>query len=771
MKNLFKISLNILLAFFASLNLVFAQFNVESFKPYVNAAPGLRVAAGFYEKYLLAPDLNGDGLKDVYVDFGQVYPSSFNAYLNTTNTSTGVVNFDVPNNYYFEHPFDPDGFTPYVINVTVGDLNNDKKDDIIILGRNYSQGGLYTYLSQCGSKSIDFSPPRIDTVGLQISGGPTFWSGTWDGAVITHDLDNNGWNDIIAFRRANKEGSSAADETITVLYNTSPANVGTNQKNLKFEKWSTTQTTASYPNFISKADFNNDGKMDFVVAYSFGVGMGVYINTSTYTGVGTSNGTNFAPVQNVAVPFSRFNGGSKYKFTLEDFDNDGKVDIALSPYTQDANGKTNIDSIFVYRNTTTSLSSTISFSLPKAFAINRPRNVVPESNGSFLSLKANPRILSSGDIDADGKADLALSFFDSPYVAVWKNISSVGAINFSSTFQFFVGDGKSSFNCVIGNFTNKGLGKNDIMSLDFTQFQRTRISLLENYINPNGPVISSFSPSSVRVGDLVTITGLNPTFVSNAVVSFTKFDGGKIAVPNSDMNLINSTTIIVRVPYTSVSGPIYVSTPSPGDLRQSLLSITLNADRPIITDFNPKSGPMGTSITFTGSNLDLASLVHYTGLPFIVAPISSTTRLIDNVPSGATSGPIRIGTANGGISIWTSAQFTVTSNIIDFNPKSGGVGSVITIVGYDFNQFNLAGFSPDALGGPKRLQMSLISSNPITKKFTATVNVSDGITTGPIYLIGTNEGYSQPSLDTFTFTGVAASLKDSDSFSKISFYN
>jgi len=94
---------------------------------------------------------------------------------------------------------------------------------------------------------------------------------------------------------------------------------------------------------------------------------------------------------------------------------------------------------------------------------------------------------------------------------------------------------------------------------------------------------------------------------------------------------------------------------------------------PVISDFNPKSGPAGTLVTVTGGNFGTpqASLPGQIG-GTVSLPVSSMTptSLVIVIPSGAASGAIAIGNGNDATS--TATAFTVT-----LVGGSGGAGGQI----------------------------------------------------------------------------------------------
>lgn len=111
------------------------------------------------------------------------------------------------------------------------------------------------------------------------------------------------------------------------------------------------------------------------------------------------------------------------------------------------------------------------------------------------------------------------------------------------------------------------------------------------------------------------------------------------------------------------------------------------APAPAIASFTPGSGPIGTTVTVTGTNFTGASSVTLNGVGVAAFTLVDAATITFAVPAGATSGPIAV-TTQGGTATSTSA-FTVTvptpaPAIASFTPTTGGPGTTVTVTGTNF---------------------------------------------------------------------------------------
>jgi len=100
-----------------------------------------------------------------------------------------------------------------------------------------------------------------------------------------------------------------------------------------------------------------------------------------------------------------------------------------------------------------------------------------------------------------------------------------------------------------------------------------------------------------------------------------------------------------------------VSVITPGGTATSTASYTLSGTAlPTVTSFTPTSGPVGTLVTVTGTNVGAATAVKVNGVA-VVFTVTATTSLNFRVPVGATTGFIAVTTAGG--TATTTTSYTV----------------------------------------------------------------------------------------------------------------
>src|SRR6185503_7407875 len=186
------------------------------------------------------------------------------------------------------------------------------------------------------------------------------------------------------------------------------------------------------------------------------------------------------------------------------------------------------------------------------------------------------------------------------------------------------------------------------------------------------PTIASFTPTSGPVGTAMTITGSN--FTGTTAVRF----NGVAAV----FTVASNTQINATVPATATTGRITVT--NPDGTATSATDFTVTRP-PTIASFTPTSGPVGTAVTITGSNLTGTTGVGFNGVAAVFT-VASNTQINATVPATATTGRITVTNPDG--TATSATDFTVTApagpSITSFAPTSGPVGTAVTITGSNF---------------------------------------------------------------------------------------
>lgn len=441
---------------------------------------------------------------------------------------------------------------------------------------------------------------------------------------------------------------------------------------------------------LAVGDIDGDGKVDIAVPdYANGL-VHVYRNISS---AGVLSSGSFA----AAVDFPA--GTNPYFTEIADIDGDGKLDLIATGYAS------NILSVF--RNTST--LGSISFAAPAVLATNvgpyqiatgdldgdgRTDIAISNANSGGVSIWQNigsPGSITSGsfsakfdiampsqwviaikDLDLDGKPDLISGPALSTTLTVFQNISTVGVLNagsFAAGVNFTVGTWPEFI--TVGDLDNDS--RPDIVT---SSGPDTKISILKNTSAPGTINASSFAPK------VEFATGSEPRGVE-----ITDFDGdglADIALANQINNqvwiyknqstpgTINAGSFAAPVGFTaggnlrSVKGADFDgdgkpdlavgnwSNPSLTVLRNDILGTTS------VTGFSPSTGPVGSTVTITGTNFSTQltdNVVSFNGKQAFVTA-ATPTQLTVIVPGGATTGPISV-TVTCGTPV-SSSTFTVT---------------------------------------------------------------------------------------------------------------
>ena len=146
------------------------------------------------------------------------------------------------------------------------------------------------------------------------------------------------------------------------------------------------------------------------------------------------------------------------------------------------------------------------------------------------------------------------------------------------------------------------------------------------------PIISSFNPTSGPVGTVVTINGAN----FNGLTSV-RFNG------NSSTGSFNAVRITATVSASATTGPITVTTTNGTATSTGIFTVV---PAPSIAGFTPSSAPVGAQIAINGNNLTGATNVTFNSVSAVFV-VNSATQILANVPTGNSSGLIRVSTPGG----------------------------------------------------------------------------------------------------------------------------
>jgi hypothetical protein len=276
-----------------------------------------------------------------------------------------------------------------------GDLDGDGRVDIIIPNRGSNSVSIFRNTSTNGM--IAFA--RID---LATASNPY--------RVAVSDMDGDGKLDLVVGHAI----GTTLSNTISVFRNTSISGSIAFAPRLDFVATVPGSTSGT----VGVGEFDGDGKPDVIALDYYGAAL--FRNTST-PGV-----IRFAEKVNLAT------GSGAYHFVaIADIDGDRKQDLAI--YNGGNNG-----TVSLYRNTGS--PGVIGFELQIIFPVGGPYG------------------MSLGDLNGDGKPELVVSNFSSATLSVFKNLSSAGTISFGQ---------KTDYPTVIRPFVNAigdldGDGKPDI---------------------------------------------------------------------------------------------------------------------------------------------------------------------------------------------------------------------------------------------------------------------------------------------------------------------
>lgn len=373
---------------------------------------------------------------------------------------------------------------------------------------------------------------------------------------------------------------------------------------------------------IAVGDFNNDGIVDLATVNNSANSFSILRGTSIYGVV------SFAP----KVDFTT--GAGPFNLAVGDLDGDGMQDIIVANNTA--------NTVSVFRNI--SSGSTITFAAKVDFATG-----------------ASPKGAAIGDIDKDGKPDIAVTSSTANTVSVFRNIGSVGIISFAPKVDFTSASGP--YYLSIADFDMDG--KVDIVSGNYIS------PTLSLFLNTSVPGTISFLPKVDISAPTVHFMAVNDIDGDGLLDVITANGGGNSLSVFRNISTIGSITFAPRVNFTTGNDPRSVS----------------------ISDLNGDGKPDMVSMNYSSSTM---TMLKNTSVPGTVTMLPK----VDHNNEGAGFGVVvcdldldskpEIITTNQ-----TVSSANVFSNdlcnefppvqITSITPKTGPAGTVVNIIGNNFS--------------------------------------------------------------------------------------
>ncbi len=516
-------------------------------------SPQSTFAAGAEPRFVAIGDLNGDGNPDIAV-VNQA-SNTVSVLLNTTPMGAGTATF--PTKSTFDTRELPNS-------VDIGDLNGDGKPDLAVSNGGASNVSVLLNTTPMGATTTTFAP-KAD---FGAAGSPI--------SVAIGDLNGDGKPDLAVVDQP--------FNTIFILINETPLGTTTPA----FTTQSMSFAVGSSPSSVAIGDLDGDEAPDDLAVANFNSNNVSILRNTTTTTTGTGPAT-FALQSTFSVEL-----GPRF-VAIGDLNDDGRPDLSV------ANKESN--TISVLRNTTTTSGGAVTFALQSQFAVGEA-----------------PSSVAIGDLNGDGRPDLAVANQASSTVSVLLNTTpNTENTTFSPQLTFAVGSSPSSV--AIGDLNRDGKA-----DLAVANQATSAVSVLLNTTQtPAGPlIIDDFSacPQNLSVNSAGpsathTATGCAGVIGSKRVVDLQHSGGsGAVTVPvagqGNDLFYTEDSTADGQITLTYDPGPFDLT--SGGANNQFVLGFGfVNSPSPLLFNMVVMSAA-GTS-TFSGEILPIPSPSFF-NIPF-----------------------------------------------------------------------------------------------------------------------------------------------------------
>jgi hypothetical protein len=286
--------------------------------------------------------------------------------------------------------------------------------------------------------------------------------------------------------------------------------------------------------------------------------------------------------------------------------------------------------------------------------------VTPSTNGSFTAILpsvAQGSLITATATDAFGNTsefslDLLLTSTAPPAIASFSpnhgttgtSVTIAGSGFAGTTAVSFAGTPASAFTVVSDTSLTATVAAGTATGpVSVTAPGGTRSSSVFFFLPPT---IGGVSPANAAEHATVTVTGTN-------LLGATQVQLGGVNVPFS---VASNVKLTFTVPTGSAGGTVHVAAPGGSDTSAGSVTVL---PPPTISGISPGTGPVGTPVTITGTNL-AGTVGVMLGTTIAVPTSVSATSVTFTVPPGAASGHIRVLTSSG--SAGSTDVFTVSSS-------------------------------------------------------------------------------------------------------------
>jgi len=498
-----------------------------------------------------------------------------------------------------------------VNSIALGDVSGDGKVDVVATSLNIGITNCENVVAVLiGSGNGKFKTPVYYSTGVTVQSG----------SVTLADLNGDGKLDILV---------SNADGSLSVLLNKGSGKYAA----------ATVISAASgtQGGNIVIGDFNKDGKLDIAVTDYSGTAINVLL--------GNGDGTFKAPI---STP-SPINPSA---LAAGDFNNDGKLDLALTSWNDQG----------AFTIFTGNGDGTFTVGTTYKFSTWTQCNL---GNGP------GPYWIGAGDLNQDGKLDLAIALSTTSCEEVYSGENSFGAAvvytgNGDGTFQLDRGPwlgGVLNSGIALGDFNRDGMIDMAVAGNAGWTVQDW-VTIMQNNTQPVSisPLAMTYAAQAVGTSgaaQTVLVTNDEKTSLAISSVTLAGTDPEDFSFkPGCKSSLLSGA-------YCSVS---LTFKPTTTGARTATLSITDGAGtqnvslagtgEPTITSFSPPSGPVGTPVTITGTAFTGTTKVTFGGVAATTFTVNSATQITATVPTGAKTG--KIGITTNGVTVSNKTNFTVT---------------------------------------------------------------------------------------------------------------